>query len=261
SGPHGACREWSNASKAWNSSSQDRGFIGAPHSAQGSMPSPWSSKRAYAGFEITEDGIAHLVEHHAAYAAAYPDLSLPHPSAPVTWPEEADQLLTRLHDGCWALSRAAHETAEGAEKARARAKAALPKWVYGKEETLVLDMHREVHQLKTEQAQALTDEYERQRERLQAALCERVGQYTAAGLAAVTALVEGADPAAAIRTQISTPAAELPEFTPTGLPVVDVEGHRLHPPTPSRHRPQGASEGHHRNVGRLTAPDTARHRP
>ncbi|WP_435219094.1 hypothetical protein [Streptomyces sp. bgisy034] len=44
------------------------------------------SRGTYQGFEITEEGVAHLAEHHAAYAAAYPKLNLPDPSGGVGWP-------------------------------------------------------------------------------------------------------------------------------------------------------------------------------
>jgi hypothetical protein len=64
------------------------------------------------GFEITEEGVAHLAEHHAAYASAYPRLNLPDPSGAVGWPEKADKLLDGLRDECWSLAHAAESAAE-----------------------------------------------------------------------------------------------------------------------------------------------------
>lgn len=66
---------------------------------------PARSRGTYDGFEITEEGVAHLAEHHAAYAAAYPKLSLPDPSGRSGgWPEKADRLLNGLQSECWSIT-------------------------------------------------------------------------------------------------------------------------------------------------------------
>ncbi|MET8855539.1 hypothetical protein [Streptomyces sp. NPDC004579] len=186
------------------------------------------SRGSYAGFEITEEGIAHLAEHHAAYAAAYPKLNLPDPSGGAGWPAEADRLLDGLRTECWSLAHAAETAGEKAQKERTRADAEFREEFHRQTGKLALAMYREVFELKGAHAKALADTYDGYREQMQTVLAERLPQYTAATLAAVTALVEGTDPVAAIRTQTAAAVTELPTYTPTGLAAVDVEGERLY---------------------------------
>ncbi|MEU9056698.1 hypothetical protein AB0D37_41010 [Streptomyces sp. NPDC048384] len=195
------------------------------------------------GFEITEEGVAHLTEHHAAYAAAYPKLNLPDPSGGVGWPEEAHRLLDELRGECWSLAHAA-ERAERAEKRaqeeRARADIEFKEEFHRQEGQLALAMYREVSELKRAHARALADTFEGYRAKMRIVLAERLPQYTAATLAAVTAVVEGADPVAAIRAQTAEAVAELPGYTPTGVVAVDVEGERLYAEC-QRKRPRRAT--------------------
>ncbi|ORT54644.1 hypothetical protein [Streptomyces sp. CB03238] len=186
------------------------------------------SRGAYAGFEITEEGISHLTEHHAAYAAAYPKLNLPDPSGSVGWPEEADQMLEGLRDECWSLAHAAERAGEKAKEESKKAEGEFREKFYGRTGELALAMYREVFEAKSGHAKALADIYGRYQEQMQVVLAERLPQYTAATLAVVTALVEGTDPAAAIRTRVEGPVSALPAFTPTGVVAVDVEAERLH---------------------------------
>ncbi|MDW8803693.1 hypothetical protein P1P68_02435 [Streptomyces scabiei] len=198
------------------------------------------SRGAYQGFEITEEGIAHLTAHHAAYAAAYPELSLPDPSGGVGWPEEADRLLGTLGNECWSLVHAAESAGKKAQEERAKADAEFKEEFHRRTGQLALAMYREVFELKRDHAKTLADTYDGYREQMQTALRERLPQYTAATLAAVTALVEGADPVAAIREQTAAAVAELPVYTPTGVIAVDVEGERLYAEC-QRKRPRRAT--------------------
>jgi hypothetical protein len=113
--------------------------------------------------------------------------------------------------------------------------------------------------------------YDRHRERMEAVLSERVPQYAAATLVAVTALVEGADPVAAIRSRLDGPVATLPAFTPPGVVSVGVEAEQLHaeclrkrrPPAATTrkggHHPEGQGEGGHWDPGRRRAQHSAWH--
>ncbi|MEU6011895.1 hypothetical protein [Streptomyces sp. NPDC047453] len=193
------------------------------------IPRGLARSRGYAmGFEITEEGVAHLAEHHAAYAAAYPKLNLPDPSGAVGWPEAADRLLERLGDECRSLALAAERATEQAKEERRRAEGEFREEFHRRTTGLALALYREIFELKKGHAKALADTYDGYREQMQTALTERVPQYAAATLAAVTALVEGADPVAAMRAQTEAPVAALPAFTPTGVVSVDVEAERLH---------------------------------
>ncbi|WP_435219096.1 hypothetical protein [Streptomyces sp. bgisy034] len=89
-------------------------------------------------------------------------------------------------------------------------------------------MYREVSDLKRAHAKALADTFDGYRVKMRIVLAERLPQYTAATLAAVTALLEGADPVAAIRAQTAAAVTELLAYTPTGVVAVDVEGERLY---------------------------------
>ncbi|MFJ9541338.1 hypothetical protein ACIRPX_29295 [Streptomyces sp. NPDC101225] len=118
-------------------------------------------------------------------------------------------------------------------------------------------MYREVFELKRDHAKALAATYDSYREQMQTVLTERLPQYAAATLAAVTALVEGTDPVAAIRAQTAAPVAELPAYTPTGVVAVHVEGERLYAEC-QRKRPRRATnpqgQGEVRISGRGTRP-------
>ncbi|MGW3200055.1 hypothetical protein ACWDBD_36920 [Streptomyces sp. NPDC001118] len=198
------------------------------------------SRGTYLGFEITEEGIAHLAEHHAAYAAAYPKLNLPDPSGGAGWPEEADRLLDGLRDECWSLAHASERAEKRAQEERARADSEFKEEFHRQEGELALAMYREVSELKRAHAKALADTFDGYRAKMRIVLAERLPQYTAATLAAVTALVEGADPVAAIREQTAAAVAELPAYTPTGVVAVDVEGERLYAEC-QRKRPRRAT--------------------
>ncbi|MFJ2566551.1 hypothetical protein ACIO02_27075 [Streptomyces sp. NPDC087568] len=198
------------------------------------------SRGPYLGFEITEEGIAHLAEHHAAYAAAYPKLNLPDPSGAVGWPEEADRLLEGLRSECRSLAHTAETAREKAKEERKRSEGEFREEFHRQTGQLALAMYREVFELKRDHAKALAGTYDSYREQMQTALTERLPQYAAATLAAVTAVVEGADPVAAIRAQMEGPAAALPAYTPTGVVAVDVEGERLYAEC-QRERPRRAT--------------------
>jgi len=198
------------------------------------------ARRPY-GFEITEEGVAHLAGHHGAYAAAYPKLNLPDPSGSVGWPQDADRLLEGLRNECWSLAHAAERAAEQAKEQHRKAEAEFRDAFHGRTAELALALYREVHDLKTGHAKALADTYDRYREQMQTVLTERLPQYAAAALAAVTALVEGADPVAAIRAQTEGPVAALPGLTPTGVVAVDVEAERLHAECLRKRRRQAAT--------------------
>ncbi|MGW2725380.1 hypothetical protein [Streptomyces sp. NPDC001492] len=198
------------------------------------------SRGTYQGFEITKEGVAHLAEHHAAYAAAYPKLNLPDPSGGVGWPEEADRLLDGLRGECWSLAHASERAEKRAQEERARADAEFKEELHRQEGQLALAMYREVHELKRAHAKTLADTFDGYRAKMRIELAQRLPQYTAATLAAVTALVEGADPVAAIRTYTEAAVTELPAYTPTGVVAVDVEGERLYAEC-QRRRPRRAS--------------------
>ncbi|MFE4415259.1 hypothetical protein [Streptomyces sp. NPDC056821] len=146
------------------------------------------SRGAYLGFEITEEGVAHLAAHHAAYAAAYPKLNLPDPSGGVGWPEEANRLLDGLRGECWSLAHAAETAGEKAQEERKRADSEFKEEFHRQTGQLALAMYREVFELKRDHAKTLADTYDSYREQMQTVLAERLPQYTAATLAAVTAL-------------------------------------------------------------------------
>ncbi|PNG21897.1 hypothetical protein [Streptomyces cahuitamycinicus] len=198
------------------------------------------SRGTYQGFEITEEGVAHLAEHHAAYAAAYPKLNLPDPSGGVGWPEEADRLLDGLRGECWSLAHASERAEKRAQEERAKADVGFKEEFHRQEGQLALAMYREVSDLKRAHAKVLADTFDGYRAKMRIVLAERLPQYTAATLAAVTAVVEGVDPVAAIRAQTAAAVAELPAYTPTGMVAVDVEGERLYAEC-QRKRPRRAT--------------------
>ncbi|MFE4574623.1 hypothetical protein [Streptomyces chartreusis] len=198
------------------------------------------SRGTYQGFEITEEGVAHLAEHHAAYAAAYPKLNLPDPSGGVGWPEEADRLLDGLRGECWSLAHASERAEKRAQEERARADTEFKEELHRQEGELALAMYREVSELKRAHAKVLADTFDGYRAQMRIVLAQRLPQYTAATLAAVTALVEGADPVAAIREQTAAAVTELPAYTATGVVAVDVEAERLYAEC-QRKRPRRAT--------------------
>ncbi|MEU3279238.1 hypothetical protein [Streptomyces antibioticus] len=216
-------------------------WIRSPTIDKDLIPRGLARSRGYTqGFEITEEGIAHLTEHHAAYAAAYPKLNLPDPSGGVGWPDEADRLLGTLANECWSLVHAAEKAEEKAQEERTRADAEFKEELHRKTGQLALAMYREVFELERDHAKALVDTYDGYRAKMLIVLTERLPQYAAATLAAVTAVVEGADPVAAIRAQTAAVVAELPAYTPTGVAAVDVEGERLYAEC-QRKRPRRAT--------------------
>ncbi|MCX5338240.1 hypothetical protein [Streptomyces sp. NBC_00140] len=186
------------------------------------------SRGTYPGFEITEEGIAHLAVHHARLRRGVPEAE---PARPVGRGRlaagggpAARQTAGRM-PGARPRSREGRE--EGTEE-RARADIEFKEESHRQEGQLALAMYREVAELKRAHAKALADTFDGYQAKMRIALTERLPQYTAATLAAVTALVEGTDPVTAIRAQTAATVTELPAYTPTGLVAVDVEGERLH---------------------------------
>lgn len=185
------------------------------------------------GYEITDRGREFYREHHAAHAAAHPDIHAPHPDGADAepWPPAADRMLAQ-HRGLYRSLLAAWTGACTARQdADREAAASLPKMPDALPAAVVAQAEAR-HKLWCETAQQRADLASAHAEDLYTRAEHAARGYAIAALTAHNAAVAQTDPL----TGMTPPAPEpdtwdeppLPAPADTGINAIDAEATKLH---------------------------------
>ncbi|MCA1223331.1 hypothetical protein [Streptomyces sp. 8L] len=188
--------------------------------------------RRVGGYSITERGRDFYREHHAAHAAAHPDVWAPHPDGEEAepWPIKADQLLADHRAYYWALRKAWQRAADEHQAAQQESEEyePTPPTVLPAE---VREQEVARFELRRDTAKQRADLAGEHAAGLHSRACQAGRSYATASLAVFNAAVAGGDPLEGLQPPGEGDGWDEERLVPpseTGIHVIDAEARKLH---------------------------------